>query len=330
MDKARGNRVSAMADRQTEEALAWFARLRRANAGASDQAAFEAWRDAGPGHADAFRRVEALWESEELATALRSDPLPEARAVAVTVPVARCRRRPILRYAAAIALLLLCFGLVRAIGLETDFDGGDYRTAVGETERVTLADGSVMQLNTATAVALAMDGGHRRIRLLRGEGYFSVAHDAGRPFEVDAGPVRVVVLGTAFAVRRDGDDVVVAVRRGRVSVNTGGAGGEFLLGAGERLRIAPGERALPGPFDPAVEFAWLENRVVFRDRPLRAVLAQVRRYRDGWLFVAGEALGDTRVSGSYRLDDPAAIVDALADAAKGEVLRLPGGVIVVH
>ena len=125
--------------------------------------------------------------------------------------------------------------------------------------------------------------------------------------------------------------MIVAVRRGRVSVRADGPDQEVVvLGPGERLRVVPGVRSTPAPFDAATEFAWLDGRIAFHDQPLRAVLSQVGRYYGGWIFAAGEALGGIHVSGSYRLDDPAAIVDSLAGAAKGRVLHLPGGVIVVH
>src|SRR3546814_13380985 len=53
----------------------------------------------------------------------------------------------------------------------------------------------------------------------RGEAYFEVKHDAGRPFVVWAGERKVTVLGTRFSVRRDGDKVRVAVVEGKVRVD---------------------------------------------------------------------------------------------------------------
>ncbi len=51
-----------------------------------------------------------------------------------------------------------------------------------------------------------------------GEAYFEVVHDAQRPFVVYAGNRRITDLGTKFSVFRNGDDVRVVVREGRVQV----------------------------------------------------------------------------------------------------------------
>ena len=57
-----------------------------------------------------------------------------------------------------------------------------------------------------------------RIELASGEAYFDVVHDASRPFTVYAGNRRITDIGTKFSVFRNGDDVRVTVREGRVRV----------------------------------------------------------------------------------------------------------------
>lgn len=74
---------------------------------------------------------------------------------------------------------------------------------VGEMPVVTLEDGSVVQLNAASAIAVEFTEKRRVIRLLRGEAFFQVAHGADRPFTVMAGTTSVTALGTAFDVRYD-------------------------------------------------------------------------------------------------------------------------------
>src|SRR5690606_10548060 len=64
---------------------------------------------------------------------------------------------------------------------------GVYRTKVGDQEKITLADGSIVTLNTASRIEARMNGQERTVRLLEGEAFFEVAHDASRPFRVYAG-----------------------------------------------------------------------------------------------------------------------------------------------
>ncbi|MPY73852.1 MAG: DUF4880 domain-containing protein [Alphaproteobacteria bacterium] len=316
------------ANRRTEEALLWFTRMQGAGATGADRAAFEAWLAADSRNGASFRRVTALWGSPELAAALEVAALgAEARPARHSTAAAW----PFLRYAAVAAAVLACVALFGPLAGAWRYLGADYRTAAGATRTVTLADGSVLRLNTATAIEVEMGDAYRRVRLLRGEGYFDVARNADRPFEVDAGPVHVRILGTAFTVQRDGDRVLVGVRRGSVTVYRGdGVGTGARLSAGEMLEIAPGEPARRARFDADTMLAWLDGRIVFRDKPLGAVMEQVGRYHPGWIFLAGDDLAKARVSGSFRLDDPGAIVDSLARAAAAEAVRLPGGIIVVH
>ena len=56
--------------------------------------------------------------------------------------------------------------------------------------------------------------------LERGEAFFKVAHDASRPFVVEAEPRRIVVTGTEFDVRRAPDALEVSVAEGHVKVET--------------------------------------------------------------------------------------------------------------
>lgn len=56
----------------------------------------------------------------------------------------------------------------------------------------------------------------REVWLEKGEAFFDVAHNEGVPFVVHTGDRQVTVLGTKFAVRRDGDKVTVTVLQGRV------------------------------------------------------------------------------------------------------------------
>src|SRR5690606_11580505 len=80
----------------------------------------------------------------------------------------------------------------------------DYRTATGEQRRSVLADGTQLQLNTASAVDVAYDANSRRLVLREGEILITTAPDpAGRPFFVQTPQGIVQALGTRFSVRSD-------------------------------------------------------------------------------------------------------------------------------
>lgn len=102
----------------------------------------------------------------------------------------------------------------------------DLRTVVNteRTSRVAvLPDGSEVTLAPESELRFskAFDGSQREV-YLEGEAFFSVSHDASRPFLVYTSQVVTKVLGTSFTVKafRKEKDVTVAVRTGKVSVYT--------------------------------------------------------------------------------------------------------------
>ena len=103
-------------------------------------------------------------------------------------------------------------------------------TAAAETE-LSVGDASI---RLAPFSALYLHGGDRGVGMIldRGQASFEVAPRMGRPpFVVDAGAVRVTVVGTGFTVTRLGDGAIVDVRHGVVEVLADGR--RALVRAGE-------------------------------------------------------------------------------------------------
>ncbi|MCX6941829.1 MAG: FecR domain-containing protein, partial [Verrucomicrobia bacterium] len=86
---------------------------------------------------------------------------------------------------------------------------------VGPATRV-LADGTVVELNGAAVIVADFTASERRVRLERGEAYFTVMKDPARPFIVTAAGVAVRAVGTAFNVRLADTAVEVLVTEGQV------------------------------------------------------------------------------------------------------------------
>jgi len=317
-------------DATTDAALDWFLRLRAEDAGAAERTAFRAWLAADPAHERAYREVAAVWGDPATEAAAR-----ELRARAKPGALARPRRprRRLRRLAAAAAALLLVLGGGAYLG---PFAGprGDHVTATGEQRRLTLADGSRVLLDTASALDVDIDGGARRVRLRAGRAYFEVETDPARPFEVRAGAARLQVTGTAFAVAHTLEGTRVALREGALRVGTtadGGADASALtLRPGQQVTVdANGPRA-PVRVDFARAAPWVIERLIFENRPLGAVLAELDRYHPGWIVVANPALRERRVTGNYRLDDPARTATRLAELVSGEVLRVSDRLLIVY
>lgn len=297
-------------------AIDWFVRLRAGEGDPRVAAAFREWAVADQKHAEAFAQVAEMWGAPELALAAGS------------ADTRRRRRRAMASGGAALAIMITA-GAVFGPGMWLRLNA-DYITATGDMETVRLPDGSMMMLNTASAVALDFEEGRRTVRLLAGEAYFDVVSDHNRPFRVASPEGVVMVTGTAFAVRTGEEADLVVLQRGSVTVAPRNGGSEARLAPGEGVSVRATDLAEPEPQDIGTALAWLEGRLRFEAQPLEVVLAEVGRYRSGPVVMLSSSLGQTPVSGDYRLEDPDLIVRSLAAAVGASATFLPGGIVILR
>lgn len=268
-------------------AAAWLIRLGSPALDDADRRTFRAWLDADPAHAAALEEARRLW------TGLAGPAAAVERSV---------RRRRGHRAGLALAACLLA-----ALAGPWLRPGADYATPYGEMVTVTLADGSRLTLDGNSAADVAIDADTRRVALRRGRAFFEVAPDAARPFVVSAGPVETAVLGTAFAVDRRRDTVEVVVERGRVEVRAGAA---VTLRPGQRVAAAGDRVGAPEPA-PRAALAWRRGLMVFEDRTLGDVAEELGRATGAHLIIPQASVRALRLSGVFREDRPAAVLDAI-------------------
>ncbi|MGG5239408.1 FecR family protein [Pseudomonas lurida] len=285
------------ADELFAEASGWYFRLQAEDVTAAEIEAFCAWLGQGAAQDDAWQEVQAMLGG------LREP----ARVIRRAEQAAW--RKPARRWACA-AAVLVAVGLTLQNTPWLDRLRADYATGTGESRTVELADGSQLQLNTDSAVQIRMSAGERQVRLLRGEGFFSVAKDPSRPFVVQSGDGWVKVVGTQFSVARRDAQTQVQVAQGKVQVSAG-LGEPVYLEPGRAVEYQDQRLAAVHAFDPASGFAWRQRQLVFRQQPLSEVVAELNRYWPGKTLVFGDALRDRVVSGVFEIDKPDAVIKAL-------------------
>jgi transmembrane sensor len=343
--------------------------LRRDDATPELWADFCHWRDSDPEHACAFEQVALLWE--DIGDLADDRAIVRARIDALTFTAAPAERRRV-PWAAA-AALLLTIGLTgtlmdragwltsetptnkAVIAASTPTPGeplvrksdtgpaGDakpfaarYRTVIGQQATFRLPDGSRIDLNTDSLIAVSYSGERRVLRLLRGEAIFRVARDPDRPFSVIAGNEKVIALGTIFAVRKDDRQVRVTLLEGKVRIER-----DDMAVGGDRADLIPGEQImLPArqpfeisraSFDDAA--SWRSGRLRFDGLPLSDVVTEINRYTDRKLVVGSPAVGAMRISATMRIGSADNFANALAagfpvrlvDQRNGDILILVDG-----
>lgn len=300
-----------------EQAADWILR-REAGFSPQESESFELWRLADARHEEALSRLGDLWRE-----------LDEVKVpVCVPSPVPPVRRAvPPPRWtwalAASLALVWLASGTQWLARL-----GADYSTEVGEQRTLHLDDGSMVTLDSNTALDLDFTADRRSLRLLAGRALFIVHPDPKRPFVVEAGQGQATALGTRFTVATDddGSDVIVtehsvAVRLNetRPTVLTEGRAMRWNQRGAEKVRRV----------DIPASMAWTDGQLVASGAPLRDVVAEIGRYRRGYVGLMGEA-GSIRVSGVYDLTRPDDAIEALRESLGLREIRLTDRLIVLR
>lgn len=290
-------------ERATLQAAAeWYAELREADVGSPVHASHRDWLNRDPEHRRAWARVEKL--------NARLDGAP-AEMVRPTLGRARAARQQALK----LLMVVVTTGSLLGGWLQTDWHQrltADHYTATGEREEVRLADGSLLELNTDSAVDVHFDDRYRRVHLKRGEIQVTTApDDAGRPFIVTTGQGRIRALGTRFLVRSNDDSSRVSVLEHAVAIRPAAAPEPAIrIGAGYRTRFT-GRQV--GPAEPITGHpaAWTRGQLIVSDWPLGRFLDELARYHEGILSYDAAAAG-LRISGAFYLDDTNAVLDNLA------------------
>ncbi|WP_414899579.1 FecR family protein [Sphingomonas flavalba] len=301
-----------------DEARRWIARMASAEMTADELALFTAWRAADPTHNRAFEQQRAVWRAAGRRPAAGHGPA-RRRSRWPRFPSARRVSRPAAAGLAAAAIAALLLGPDIAVLVRADHRAG---TAV---ESVMLPDGSRASLNAGAAIVVAYDDTERRIELLRGDAWFTVAHGDNRPFRVTALGGVTEDIGTAFEVRRDGASVAVAVTEGAVEVRAAATGARLPLRAAQRARYDKGGAVVRlGAADPTTIAAWRQNEILLDRATVAEAVAQIGRYRAAPVFVVGAPAPNRRISGVFRADRPDEAIDAVAGMADLAVYRLGG------
>ena len=193
-----------------------------------------------------------------------------------------------------------------------------FATRHGQQSTERLPDGSVLHLNTDTAVSVRYSASRRELVLLHGQAVFEVVHDPRRLFTVTAGSAEVTDVGTKFDVDLEHDATVVTVVEGLVEVAPAPGPASVprapprsvKLSANQQLSVSSAEEwpTTPKTVDAQRTTAWLRRQIVFEHQPLEAVAAEFNRYTATPIEIVTPSLRELQISGVFSTDDPEAFI----------------------
>lgn len=286
-----------------QTAAEWLVRREGEGWSDADQAAFDQWVAHDTAHRIAVIRLESVWRKAGRlrVSALRSGDAPSPVTEVNDEPAPPSRRRWLWPAAIAASLALVSVPVYRNLTAPDT-----YATAVGGFQRLPLADGSRVDLNTNSRLDVAYSKSVRRLDLEQGEAFFKVAKNPARPFVVHAGAWRVTAVGTAFTVKLNGGDIDVVVTEGRVRIDpAAGSRARPIFTSAGQVATATGAAPVVRPLDAATmdrALSWRDGMLIFDGRPLGEVAAEFNRYNQVQLVVDPSATG-VIVDGSFRANN---------------------------
>ena len=290
-----------------DRAARWAIKLDSRPLSQEESAELERWLESNDRHRGALLRAEATLAYVDRAASLAAGARPDPNSHFGRRDLGR---RTLLAALASGALAASLGGVMIIAPWQQRIN-----TATGEIRRVPLRDGSIATVNTESQLRVDIRKDERLIKLANGEAWFEVAHDASRPFIVEAGDVRVRAVGTAFSVRRRSDGADVLVTEGKVLAWRVDRPSDVIpIKAGFKVHIGPNTRAAPAKAEAEIEraLAWRNGEIAFDGETLGQAVEEFNRYNERKLVVEDTRLAREPLVGFFKANQPETFARAVS------------------
>lgn len=287
--------------RVLDAAIAWQLSLDSGNPVEREE--FAKWHAAHEEHARAWRQLGMLDQRFSVASGPARTALLQSR---------ESIRRRVRKLGSGVASVVAVIGLALFAGeryMPVDYWLADQRTATGEQRTLHLSDGTVINLNTHSAVDVRFDEKQRRVILQDGEILVETGHGDARPFIVETREGSMRALGTRFLVKREEEGTRLSVLKSAVAAHPEASVEEQILREGQQVLMRHNGLGPIVALNLGAD-AWTRGMLVVDNARLEDLVHELGRYRRGHLGVAPE-IADLRITGSFPLHDTDLALSAL-------------------
>jgi len=284
-----------------DAAIAW--QLTLDSSSPLEREEFAKWHAANEEHARAWRQLGMLDQRFSVASGPARAALLQSR---------EGIRRRVRKLGSGLASVVAVIGLSLFAAehyLPMDYWLADQRTATGEQRTVRLADGTVVNLNTHSAMDVRFDDKQRLVVLQEGEILIETGHGDSRPFIVETREGRMRALGTRFLVKREEQGTRLSVLQSAVAAHPQSDPQEQILREGQQVLIRNNGLDSVVALNPGAD-AWTRGMLVVDNARLEDLVHELGRYRRGHLGISPE-VADLRITGSFPLHDTDKALSAL-------------------
>ncbi|RWU23641.1 amino acid ABC transporter substrate-binding protein [Pseudomonas alkylphenolica] len=278
--------------RVLDAAIAWQLCLDSGNGSADERAEFARWHAASEEHARAWMQLGMLDQRFSAAAGPARQALLQSRAGL---------RQRVRKVGSGLASLVLVVGMLGWLSAHQSLGYwlADQRTATGEQRSLRLTDGTLISLNTHSAVDIRFNEKERLIVLHEGEISIETGHKDDRPFIVATEDGRLRALGTRFLVKLEDQGTRLSVLQSAVAARPQDSGNEQILHEGQQVLMSHDKLGQIADVNIGAD-AWIRGMLVVDNVRLSDLIEELGRYRSGHLGVDQE-VADLRITGSFPL-----------------------------
>ncbi|MBJ7538948.1 DUF4880 domain-containing protein [Marinomonas transparens] len=308
-----------------ETASEWFAVLSDESASAAEREAWRQWLEADAEHRKAWQQVESVGA---MFSAFQGQNVHRSAAHVLSSSQTReVSRRQLMKgvmgMAGIASLGWLGWQQTPLPSMVTAWSA-DFHTMTGEVSQFELDDGSKVWLNTNSAMNRTYTSTLRQLSLLEGEAFLAVNGESdSRLFSIacEQAILTSTGLNSRFCVRHlANQQAILAVYEGAISLAP--------LASHQVIEVRAGEQVV---FNDtlvdkitsvsAIHESWTRGLLVVDDMTLSDFVAEVGRYRHGYINL-DPSIASLRVIGTYPAQDASLVFDMLENAFPIRIKRL--------
>ncbi|SEW37546.1 FecR family protein [Chitinophaga sp. YR573] len=198
-------------------------------------------------------------------------------------------------------------GNMSSIAALTNKEGewGTLLVPTGKNYKLLLADGSAVHLNAYSSLRFPFNfSGKIREVFLSGEGYFTIAQKAEKPFIVHSGATAVKVLGTSFNINAYSDSLIVTSLIEGSILTSDDEEPEVQLQPGTEAIYRKGYLREIHSFDENITLAWRKGQYNYYNESLGTLDAVILHWYGKQLLFKDSALAAKKLTGIIERDKP--------------------------
>lgn len=192
-----------------------------------------------------------------------------------------------------------------------------------QTKELTLPDSTRIVLNRNSQIVYKYSS-HKRIVELKGEAYLDLAQDPTRPFELTAGTLNIIDIGTAFNVNapENSDSVVVIVTNGELKLTSPGNKSISLVKGEQAVYYKQRDEFIKATIADTNALAYKTKIFVFENASLEIIVAKLSEVYNEKISLEGE-IATCHLTATFKDETLENILDIIAgtlnlDVTKGE------------